>query len=144
MSYQRERDEFIRAASLAGLRLDQTLTLLRRATTLQRLAEAQCNGDYPADDGQRKVIPCTRCESLWARSSMPRDFTQPAVAGFRPLICQDCRISELTVKDLAGSGYFPHFQGDPRGAVLRLFAEGTSQADIDSGRERGIYVPARG
>ena len=47
MSYQRERDEFIAQASGEGLSLPVITKLLRHASTLQRLAVAQCNGDWP-------------------------------------------------------------------------------------------------
>ena len=47
MSYQRERDLFISLASKEGLDLHTIGKLLRYASTLQRLAVAQCNGDWP-------------------------------------------------------------------------------------------------
>ena len=47
MSYSKEREEFISRATQEGLSLDTCRKLLRYATTLQRLAEAQCNGDWP-------------------------------------------------------------------------------------------------
>src|SRR3990167_8238502 len=47
MSYTRERDLFINQASKEGLDLATITKLLRYATTLQRLAVARCNGDWP-------------------------------------------------------------------------------------------------
>lgn len=47
MSYRNERDQFIATATREGLNMYVIERLLRYATTLQRLAEAQCNGDWP-------------------------------------------------------------------------------------------------
>lgn len=137
MTYTRERENFIarmaRENALAGARTAHvdTYKILRYASTLQRLAVAQCNGDYPADNGERKVVPCPECGSGFVRSS------------FRKGVCPDCRTSQLVRDALAGTAFKPVFGGDPRGAVLRLAPIGATAADIDSGRERGIYVPAR-
>jgi hypothetical protein len=131
MSYQNERDQFIVHATRAGLSLDQTRGLLRHASTLQRLAVAQCNGDYPADNGERKVSECPICASLWVPATIK-------AAG-----CPDCRAARRVRAVLEGSPLEPEFHGDPRGAVLRLYLSTTPQADRGSGRERGIYVPAR-
>jgi len=54
-SYYRDRDEFIVKMTKAGLDIEAIRALLRLATTIQRLAVAQCNGDYPADNGQRET-----------------------------------------------------------------------------------------
>lgn len=121
---------------------------LRRAgTTLQRLAEAQCNGDWPADNGERKVIACSRCESLWVRSSMVRDHTAPKVqhvgemgAHWIPLICKDCRTQDRVRELLKPYGLVPRFGGDPRGPVLRVFPVGVDWQRVENGSERGVYV----
>jgi hypothetical protein len=147
MSYTRDRDEFISRMSRDGMPLDVITKLLRYASTLQRLAVAQCNGDWPADNGERKTKVCPNCEGLWAPVSFARG------------VCPDCRTEALVraalgvVKTADGDtvavrtegrpAWQPVFGGDPRGAVLRLVPAGTSREDIDSGRERGIYVPAR-
>lgn len=52
MTYQHERDEFISLATREGLDLPTCRKLLRYATTLHRLAEAQCNGDWPYNGGR--------------------------------------------------------------------------------------------
>lgn len=61
MSYTTERDEFISRATAEGLDLDTCRKLLRYATTLQRLAEAQCNGDWPynGDRDQPNAVEST-------------------------------------------------------------------------------------
>ena len=47
MGYRYEREEFMVKASKEGISTDTARRLLRYAATLQRLAEAQCNGDWP-------------------------------------------------------------------------------------------------
>jgi hypothetical protein len=160
-SYQHARDQFIATAAQQGLPLATITKLLRYATTLQRLAEAQCNGDWPADNGERKTVECSRCGSGWAPSSMVRDTTAPKIAGFKhhgsatdlpmqttrakqyPRICKDCRTQDLVTALLQGTPFKPYFQGDPRGAVLQLMPLDASQDDMYCGRVRGVYVPAR-
>lgn len=67
MTYQHERDEFISLATQEGLGLDTCRKLLRYATTLHRLAEAQCNGDWPYNGDRDRPsaikveMPCTWC-----------------------------------------------------------------------------------
>ncbi len=131
MSYQRERDRFIARAAQAGMPLSLCLTLLRHATTLQRLAVAQCNGDWPADNGERKTRVCPQCDSLWAPSSFRRD------------LCPDCRTTDLITQALRGTSLQAYTQGDPRGAVLQLFPVGTPREYMYCGSVDGLYVPAR-
>ena len=54
MSYTHDRDQFISLGAKEGLSLDTCRKLLRYATTLQRLQEAQCNGDYPYNGDRDK------------------------------------------------------------------------------------------
>jgi DnaJ-class molecular chaperone len=65
MSYQRERDLFISQASKEGLDLNTITRLLRYASTLQRLAVAQCNGDWPyngdRDRPNAMAVDCGNC-----------------------------------------------------------------------------------
>jgi hypothetical protein len=130
MTYQRAREEFlITTASL--LRPSEAYALLRCATTLQRLAEAQCNGDWPADNGTRSVAVCPQCEGYWAPTSINASG------------CPDCRAEARVRTVLAATSLRPVFGRDPRGAVLRLVEHHVSEADVECGRERGICVPAR-
>ena len=93
MSYQKERDEFIAQAAKAGLSDYQIAGVLRHASTLQRLAEAQCNGHWPADNGHRDVDPCPLCESLWVPSASK-------IKGG----CPDCRATASVKRAVEGSG----------------------------------------
>jgi hypothetical protein len=157
MNYQRERDQFIVQATSAGLSLDQASRLLRCATTLHRLAEAQCNGDWPADNGTRTVEACPVCGSSWVPSQITggaraQAATSRAVKPFGAITvdmvhtakaCPDCRTESLVHEALDGSSLMPECGGDPRGCVLKLYQRGTPREDIDSGRARAIYVPGR-
>jgi hypothetical protein len=138
MTYQRERDTFIGEATKIGLSMDTIRLLLRYATTLQRLAIAQCNGDWPADNGERTTIACPDCESGFVPSSFKAGPT-PGINGTK--VCPDCYAQYRVKAILADTNYMPWFQGDPRGAVLSLYPVGSPSADIDSGRIHGIYVP---
>jgi hypothetical protein len=157
MTRQREREEFIAVMVKEGVPLAVTRKVLRYSATLQRLAEAQCNGDYPADNGERKVVPCSRCEAQWTRGSMVQDHTAPTRpmpcgdgetrrpneayergSYYVPLICKDCRTADLVTAAVAPYGITPIFQGDPRGAVVKLRVP--SGYTNDMGRE-GVCVP---
>src|SRR3990167_7621650 len=150
MSYTRERDLFINQASKEGLDLATITKLLRYATTLQRLAVARCNGDWPYNGDRdrpwwdKQYPTCPKCEASGvAKSAMRRSVDKCPCAfvaaertrcstcgGTRhPQICPDCRTQELvttlllnTCKDACAdhASVTAIFGGDPRGAVLRL------------------------
>jgi hypothetical protein len=124
---QRDRDAFLYEAGREGLPIAVARKLLRYGTTLHRLAEAQCNGDWPYENGTGGAKPCSRCEGLW-RAQL--------VGG----VCPDCRTIDAVWTLLAennkppwtllaennkppyGSAWTAKIQGDPRGAVLRIVA----------------------
>src|SRR4030095_3013576 len=133
MSYQRERDDFLARMTREGLNLETTRLLLRSASTLHRLAEAQCNGDWPADNGERTVKACVRCEQQWVPSTLRKDG-----------LCRDCA-TEARVLAAMPDGWHIDTQGDPRGYVLRVIPP--SYAERNAGRDRhnlaSIWVPTR-
>lgn len=194
MTYQHERDEFISKATAEGLDLDICQKLLRYATTLQRLAEARCNGDWPYNgDRDRPPIDkfrgsivrdmwdldytkCPKCNASGiARSDMRKsgylyrvgkNLTDTWVKGGTHVkVCSDCWTQELVQAclsywywhdrkgiDISKSGLHvsPNglpikaiFQGDPRGAVLRLATPNYPYDESGSNGARGLYVPAR-
>ena len=131
---QRDRAAFLYEAGREGLPIEVARKLLRYGTTLHRLAEAQCNGDWPYENGDGTAKPCSRCEGLW-RAQLAQG------------VCPDCRTSDAVKALFAmkqhtpetcpgrpcgsgcdhetwpyGSGWRAKFQGDPRGAVLRIVA----------------------
>lgn len=159
MSYRKERDEFMRQTHAIGLDYDVTCKLLRYATTLHRLAEAQCNGDWPCDNGERKTVPCPLCEggyvpsaitggrlarAAWEQASTPTTGQQRIdTPKAKRKACPDCRTQAAVHLLLDGTQWQPYFQGDPHGAVLTLHPKGTSHDDMYCGRSRGVYVPTR-
>lgn len=149
MSYTEDRERFIAAVMSEGLNYYDARKLLRYASTLQRLAVAQCNGDWPADNGERKTIECSRCRGLWAPSSMRKDHSAPKITGpgesaprWIPLICQDCRTEEL-IRAVLPDGWKAITGGDPRGAVLRLDTPKYPYDPTGARGANGLYVPAR-
>lgn len=126
------REQTIAELSRAGIPLPTIRKLLRYGATLHRLAEAQCNGDYPADNGERKVVACARCESMWVRSSML--FRKDATTHGPGLICKDCRTEDLIRQTCREADLIPEINGDPRGAVLCIRIPEMNDHD------RGIFV----
>lgn len=154
MSYQEERDRFIatfaarcataEAMTTAGPAVFLARALLRAATTLHRLAEAQCNGDWPYDNGERKTVPCGRCEAGCVPSKLIRYKAGPMAPKDQIKICPDCATQDRVKALLRGSGWVPHFQGDPRGAVLWIYPDDGEAGDRYTGNHpRAIAVPGR-
>lgn len=173
MSYHQHREEFI--ARIATAMPDASAyyaasvarRLMRHASTLQRLAVAQCNGDWPADNGERKTKECPLCGSSWVPSAITggklaraavQDAGIPTVGGGnhmylskgvspRPVAaCPDCRTAaavRATVREHLPM-FQPVFTGDPRGYVVRLAPAEATHEDIDTGRAPIVYVPGRG
>ena len=114
MSTSKEREEFaaVLCRELPDLTVmeavDAARKLCRLAATHHRLAEAQCNGDYPAGNGERKTEICPLCEQSWTRGTVKKTG------------CPDCRC-ESAIKEMATElGVTVVFQGDPRGCTVRL------------------------
>ena len=57
-SYQREREEFIARVTREGLALSAAHSLLRQATTINRLAELACSSE--AADRDRVMCPAEK------------------------------------------------------------------------------------
>jgi len=188
MTYAVERERFIVAMKSEGMPEEIARRILRHANTVRRLSVAECNGDYPCDNGERKVEFCSRCEAGYAKGSLLRDYT--VKMGRPPLICPNCRAQDLIAQwcDKASApicpycgkpgerlaqtrgqavpddlnlyqcsgdetrregdrfhrwsrhSFVPIFQGDPRGACVKLKVP--SGKTDDMGRE-GMCVPTR-
>ena len=123
----KERDEFISILATEGVPYEVARKVLRNACTIQRLAVASCNGDYPCDNGERKVKFCARCEGGYVPSYLTK-------AG----LCPSCRAEDRITTLLQPFNVKPGFQGDPRGNCVKL--EVPSGRTNDWGRE-GICVP---
>lgn len=113
----RERETFIAYMAREGQPIETARAILRVTATLTRLAVAQCNGDWPCDNGERPIKECPRCASHYAPSTIKAQG------------CDDCRAQDRARK-LVPSGWEVEFQGDPRGCVVKL--------KTPQGREIGV------
>ena len=105
------RYEFIADATRHGLNVDHAKAWLRIGATAQRLTEAQCNGDWPADNGDKdRQVPCAECESRWHKSAILKDGR-----------CVDCRTTDRA-RAMLLPGWTLECQGDPRGCIFTLVA----------------------
>ena len=131
MSYQNERDEFMAHMGQEGMPASVARRLLSKSATLARLAVAQCNGDYPADNGERSTAECPECGLNWAPEAIHKQGCVKCVARAHVL-------DIMARLDLPGFGVT--FNSDPRGyAVLVKVPSGRT---TDWG-QRGIGVPTR-
>jgi hypothetical protein len=129
--YATERDAFMAEWRANGGKLDDARTMLRHAATLDRLAVAQCNGDYPCDNGERFTKACSECSLGYVPEVLQR--------GGR---CPECRTQERAAKLAASCGFSVITSGDPRGYVLRvIFPSGAY--NTWGGKESGYGVPTR-
>ena len=173
-----ERGRFIERMRLEGVPEHVTRLVMRHAATLTRLAEAQCNGDYPADNGERDTVCCDTCGTAWApeafkrsgpfrvacwqcgwRDTWSHNLRRTAAAralwGKLPVDslhaehgtslhvttearCPDCRMSDRVKALLAPYNVEPKFQGDPRGAVVKLKVP---SGKTDDWGQEGLCVP---
>jgi hypothetical protein len=131
-SYTQERDQCIARLTAEGLRLPAIHTLLRSATTMQRLAELACSSEA----ADRDRVPCPGTPCLCDYDGEHHDVPRIRV--------QDWHAEQRAAKALP-SGWSTLTQGDPRGAVLRVVPP--SYAERNAGRDihnrEGIYIPAR-
>lgn len=118
---QQWRDQFVADLARAGVvNVDIARRLLRYAATAQRLAEAACNGDWPADNGERQTAECAECGGGWAPSSFRR--------GRCPDCANEARLRAYVADAMPGWGVTS--AGDPRGYVVRVVTP--------DGREIGV------
>jgi hypothetical protein len=121
------REEFVNLMRAESVPRNVSEAVMRIATTLTRLAEAQCNGDFPADNGERPTKQCPTCKQGWHPSFFVKDGN-----------CRECRLIAALKAHLAPYKIDPVVNGDPRGAVVKLKVP--SGKTNDWGRE-GICVP---
>lgn len=144
----KQRGQVISQLGSMGVNYETACKLLRYGATLQRLAEAQCNGDWPADNGEGKCVECDNCQGLWVSSSMfhghkcegchgaRAQFDRTAISLLgtttcpkcngtgKSRMCPDCRTMELATAAAQAAGLTPSFQGDPRGGVFMVTKDG--------------------
>ena len=138
-SYTKQREQFIATVSAEGLPLSVILTILAKATTLQKIAELSCSSasadrdrvKCPQSTNPAKECLCsTIIEKGQFHESVPR------------IDVQEARIKrQLESLMSKREGFKLHFQNDPRGAVVKLAVPSGKYDDM--GKE-GLCVPARG
>lgn len=141
MTYSQERDEFLGLVVKEGLPVDIARTVLRHATTLQRIAELECSSER----ADRDRVPCpgvkrdADCICDW-----DRDLDRGQHRDVKRIERQAQRIEARLIAGLAKyPGFAFVFGGDPRGGVVRLKVP-SGAYNTWGGAEDGIAVPARG
>lgn len=129
MSYQTDRDSFMAAMSAAGVPLEVARKMLRYAAIIDRLAVAQCNGDWPADNGTGGA-ECPTCGGIWR-------------AGITRRGCLDCRTEAKLVALLDPFGIRVETGGDPRGYTVKLHLPTGAHNTWGNGGADGYGVPVR-
>lgn len=144
---KKEREQFVAAMARelpAGWSAEAVAAwcgkIMRLGATHGRLAEAVCNGDYPADGpwadddrmGRKSLAECGECGGHWARSQC-----RTHGPGGR-YVCPDCRNEAAIRGHCKAVGMEPVFGGDPRGATVKIRVP--SGRTNDWGRI-GICVP---
>ena len=143
MSKQSEREAFLVAMSKEGVPLDVARLVLRHAATLQRLAELACSSE--AYDRDR--VPCPG----QAIENDPRKARQGigCICDYDADTHRHGDVSRGEVKEqqlrvriealLFPYNVRPVFQGDPRGAVVKLVVP---SGRTDDWGQTGLCVPA--
>ena len=146
MTRQRERDEFIALMTQEGVPVEVARTLMRHAATLHRVAELECSseaadldrvkcpqdGKLVLENGGTVLGPCL-CRDYGSWSDETRQHgTVPRIA------VREVRHQRRVETLLKPYGILPVFNGDPRGAVLKL--KMPSGRTNDWGQE-GVCVP---
>lgn len=103
-----DREYFLVRAIEAGLPYNYAKRVRSLAVTHDRLATAACNGDWPCDNGERKVIFCSRCEGGMVASKIVKG------------VCESCRVEDRIKAICAEWNVTVDFQGDPRGWTVKL------------------------
>lgn len=140
MSYQQDRERFIAQVSREGLPYHVAITLLRQATTINRLAELACS----SEEADRDRVPCPKgllgrgvpclCDASGGEphQSIPR------------IQLQDWQAERRAQKAMP-EGWTVITEGDPRGYTLKVIPP--SYQERNQGRDRhnleAIGVPPR-
>ena len=139
MSYAQERDRFIATMAQEGLPVGVARTVLRHASTLQRIAELECSSEA----ADRDRVPCPAdaadclCRDYGSFYTVPGLGVLPDRMGHGTvprIMVQGKRLEKRLFALLSQHGMTAHFQGDPRGYVVKVVTS--------HGCEVG--VPARG
>lgn len=122
-----DRYKFIEAMKAEGMSEASARLILRNANTIQRLSVAECNGDWPCDNGERKVKPCSRCEAGYVPSELKKGG-----------LCPNCRAEDRIKATMPDDRWKAHTSGDPRGCCVII---SVPSGKTDDGGRTGICVP---
>lgn len=138
MSKQRERDEFIAKITAEGVSVDDARRLMRYAATLQRIAELQCSSEA----ADRDRVKCPGDYKDQPGGCLCRDYGSHQggdTHGDIPRVnVQEYRVERRVEALCAPYGIKPVFQGDPRGAVVKLRVP---SGKTDDWGQTGLCVP---
>lgn len=147
MNYSQEREEFIADMAKEGLPVSVTRQVLAMANRLQRYAELSCSSE--AADRDRTKCPAIRsgkdadclCD-MW-QSKEDREAGKTPEHGDVPKIdVYEARTQRRLAALFANRpGFTANFQGDPRGAVVKIVVPSGRYDDM--GKE-GMCVPSKG
>lgn len=143
MSYSQERERFIVRVTQEGLSYDAATTLLRCATTINRLAELACSSE--AADRDRIACPGDMAATTHKRG-MPCLCDRPndGHESISRIRLQEWRAEQRAIKAVP-DGWRVITEGDPRGYTLRVIPP--SYAERNHGKDRhnldAIGVPSR-
>jgi len=147
-SYQEDRDQFVARMSAEGMPVYVTRQILRLAATIDRLATAKCNGDFPADHGdQWETVVCEECGSAWHPSAFRRrpaaELARAKAAGetVSARICVDCH-TERKLTALMPAGFTVITGGDPRGYTTKITVP-SGQTEYSGADGYGVPVRSR-
>lgn len=139
MSYQHDRERFLSSMGSEGLPFAVALSLLRAASTLQRLAELACSSE--AADRDRIKCPAAK---VVGRGPCLCDRPNDGHETIPRITLQEHQAQERARKALP-AGWQLATNGDPRGYVLAVIPP--SYAERNAGRDRwnldSIGVPSR-
>jgi hypothetical protein len=141
MSYTRDREQFIVTVTRYGLPYYIAVTLLRIATTINRLAELSCSSEA----ADRDRIPCPATGKP-GRTTYPCLCDAPETGHTTiPRIALQAYRAEQRAIAAMPEGWQVLTEGDPRGYTLRVIPP--EYAERNAGRDRfnldTIGVPSR-
>jgi hypothetical protein len=130
----RERDEFMHTMAREGVPVDVCRKVLRHAATHHRCAELECSSEW----ADRDRVPCPGvktegaclCDYGYAEEGKHESVPRVSVTAQR--------MERLITAALAPYNVVPVFQGDPRGATVKLKVP---SGKADSWDGVGICVP---
>jgi hypothetical protein len=148
MSRSRDREEFVAIMVAEGMPLDVCRAVMRAAASLQRIAELECSSESADRDrvpcpGRQRPLACI-CEH-WRSQDGQRGCGCTSPTGdadkhhpVTRIARREQSIRSTVERICAPYGIKPDFQGDPRGAVVKLKVP--SGRTNDWGRV-GVCVP---